>query len=797
VLRPGDAGRPSFVLALLDAQRWLVDMSDRRLPEHAPLALHLLGPHPPLLLAAGTDGEPPRPSPQGVAAPHRALPIFAFGRALLLTIGSIERAHGRHTDSWPLALFGVISTALLALLLDVLGNRRRALESEVETRTAELRESEHRLERLIAAAHDAIIMVDSAGRVCLWNDTASRTFGYTREEALGQPLHPLIAPDSASQAGAGLRSFAESGEGAAVGKTLELDARRRSGETFPVELSLAPLQLHGEWHAIGIVRDITERRRAEEALRQHAEQLAAAKQAAEAADAAKSQFLANMSHEIRTPLNGILGMAALLQESPLDPEQREHAALLRRSGQLLLSLVNDILDFSKIEAGRLELELADFGVRAAIEDVAAMLRLEAASKGLRLTTCVDPALPRRLRGDPLRLRQVIANLGKNAVKFSASGEVRIEAALEADLGHGARVRVTVTDQGIGIPAAKLGSLFSPFTQADGSITRRFGGTGLGLAISKQLVEMMGGAIGVESEEGKGSRFWFSVALAHSTDASASSTGTHRAVPALPPTVEELASRRGGRVLVADDNEVNRVLVSKILERLGYRAVVVENGQQALAALRAQAVDAILMDCQMPELDGYEATRRIRAGDAPDPRVPIVALTAHALAGVREQCLAAGMDDYVSKPIDPRRLDEVLQRLLDREAGDASPPAAPETTPGQATHEVEAVVFDEADLLARIMGDRDLARLLAAGFLADLPQQVGAVRAAVDAHDSVAAGKQAHKLRGASVNLSCHALAGVAASMEQAGESGDLARLQALLPRLEAEAVRLREELALR
>ncbi len=368
-------------------------------------------------------------------------------------------------------------------------------------------------------------------------------------------------------------------------------------------------------------------------------------------DQLKSEFLARMSHEIRTPMNGIIGYSRLLQETQLGSEQAEMLDTVVRSGESLLTILNDILDLSKVEAGRMEVEQIPCSPAAVLQEVARLFGQQASAKRIELRTELHPGLPSVVTGDPVRLRQVLANLVANAVKFTDRGAVTLRAApLASESPHQLRVQFEVEDTGIGIPASAMPDLFSPFHQADGSTTRRYGGTGLGLAISKAIVELMGGRIAVHSQEGRGSRFWFSVTFGVAADAPA----PVQTVPVTaPPDPRESPSpgRASARVLIVEDNPVNQTLTERILTRIGCAVEVAENGRIALDRVTgaAQPFDLILMDCQMPEMDGYEATRAIRQMPGPAARTPIVAMTANAMAGDREKCLRAGMDDFLAKP----------------------------------------------------------------------------------------------------------------------------------------------------
>lgn len=532
----------------------------------------------------------------------------------------------------------------------------------------------------------------------------------------------------------------------------------------------------------GIGRDITARKKAEDALwesnRQLQQATARAKELAleaEEANRAKSRFLANMSHEIRTPMNGVVGSVQLLLETGLTAEQLRYVEVAQTSGRTLLTLIDNILDLSKIEAGKVVLEKQPLDVRQIVAEVQLLLQVQCEDKGIRIRSHVADDVPQRLQGDSHRLSEVLANIAANAVKFTEEGEVSIAVDLVAEAGEKATIQCSVSDTGIGIEAEQIAKLFQPFVQADASVTRRYGGTGLGLTIARQLVEMMGGKIGVSSSKGQGSRFWFTVVLdAESPPERRASASISKNIP-LGGLSESKPSGHGERILVAEDNLTNRFVVIAQLEKLGYAADAVGNGAEAVAAIEKGNYSLVLMDCEMPVMDGYEAAQRIRASLS--SRVPIVALTAHALLAVRERCLAVGMNDYLAKPLEMEKLAQVLSRWL-RENRLCDLVA---TMPAPCMEKSHGI-FDEDALLRRLMGDRQLARAVLKGFAMDAPVQLQALRARLSESDAAGVALRAHALKGAAATVEAISLRETTREIEMAGRAKQLAACADLLAR---------------
>jgi len=624
--------------------------------------------------------------------------------------------------------------------------------TERKARQRALEENETRYRLLAETVTDMIVRATPEGIRFYVSPASRRVLGYEPEELVGHHLFDLIHPDDLAR----VRATAP----ALIGGTQSLAtyrARHKDGHYVWIELARRVVLDPATGRPVELIcsaRDVSQSKADEAAL-------AAAKEEAERANLAKSAFLANVSHEIRTPMHGILGMTDLLLRSGLDMQQRDYAGVIRDSADSLLTIINDILDISKLEAGRLVLEDIAFDLRKLAEETVSLLEPKAREKDVALSLRVDERLRRRLRGDPTRIRQILFNLIGNAIKFTRRGSVTVDVACEPSK-RSAALRIEVTDTGIGIPADAISRLFTKFSQADATVARRFGGTGLGLAISKQLVDAMGGEIGVTSHVGGGSRFWFALTLA-SADESARDEG-----PTGDPVAATPGAGRGRRVLLVEDIEVNQIIAIQMLRAAGYHVQVAGNGAEAVEAVTKQDWDLVLMDAHMPVMDGVEATQLIRRLGLPKSRVPIIALSADAVDDAREKYLAAGMDDFLSKPFDRGSLLAVVERWIDK-GGTGTVEAAP----------AEPVLDGDAVAqLARIMPVVEFRRFVET-WLKSSTDRISAIIAHAERGELTELRRHAHNLVSTAGGVGARELASLARRLEAACAGQKAEEAQAL------------------
>jgi PAS domain S-box-containing protein len=583
------------------------------------------------------------------------------------------------------------------------------LEQRISARTAELtrsmqqaRDSQSKLQTIVDTALDAVVRMDLEGHIVGWNRQAEVIFGWQREEALGLELDKtIIPPRFRYEHKRGMQRYLTGVSNGVLDTRIEVYALRRDGEEFPIELSITQVKTEerNSYEFCAFIRDISERREREQ-------KLVTANVMAEAANIAKSEFLANMSHEIRTPMSAVIGMAYLALRTELTAKQHDYISKIHRAALTLLGIINDILDFSKIEAGRLEVEAIPFALEDVLANVNSVTAQRAADKQLSYVMEVAPGVPHYLVGDPLRLGQVLINLVNNAVKFTLHGELALRCELQGmTTDSKAVLRFSVRDTGIGMTPQQKARLFRAFSQANGSTTRQFGGTGLGLSISQQLVRLMGGDIEVQSEVDHGSTFHFDLPFALS-DAAALSV--HAAVQhgvAGEDVAPGTASGRTARVLLAEDSTDNQDVTRELLQLQGLDVEVVANGREAVDRLMAagpRAYDLVLMDLVMPLMDGHEATRLLRA-DSRFSELPIIAVTSHALSGVQARCLEEGMQDFITKPIDPQRLYSVLSRWLGMSMK-VIPPTPPLPEAAQGVADARKALQELAALVGEFSGE---------------------------------------------------------------------------------------------
>ena len=633
-----------------------------------------------------------------------------------------------------------------------------------------------RFEAIIESSTDAIMSKNLDGIVTSWNPAAASMFGYSPEEIIGRSMTILFPPGREHEEQEILVKIRR-GEQIEHFETLR---KRKNGEIFHVSVNISPIRdkVGTIVGASKIVRDITERKKTEI-------ELLLAKEAAEAATRAKADFLANMSHEIRTPMNAIIGMTHLARQADPTPKQQNYLTKIDNAAHSLLSIINDILDFSKIEAGKLELEQIQFSLDKVMSSLADIVCHKAEEKGLEIVFSVAQNLPHNLIGDPLRLGQILINLVNNAIKFTEHGEIVVKVAQHDVAG---RLMFTVSDTGIGMTPEQVANLFQSFSQADTSITRKYGGTGLGLSISRQLCELMGGEIRVESEPGKGSTFTFTADFCI-----AEVFGKERPRPDCEPcqaaSLHDSAELAGRKVLLVEDNEINCELATELMTDLGLSVTIANNGREAVDRIAIENFDLVLMDIQMPVMDGLTATRLIR-NDGRFRSLPIIAMTAHAMSGDRERSLEAGMNDHITKPIAPDKLTETLLRWMP-----VKPAPSPET-PAQPTEAAVPVdglpeqlpPFNIQAALVWTNGKPKLLRKMILGFRDKFSNAAAELRKLVEEGKGEDAERLAHTLKSTTATLEARELSAAAAAVEHAFRSGETAEMYQLIDTLERELI---------
>lgn len=654
------------------------------------------------------------------------------------------------------------------------------------------------------SAIDGIVVMDHHGRVTHWNPAAEKTFGWNAEEILGKSIHGTITPPEFRKAAfKGIEHFFGTGKGPLLESTRTVIGLRKDGTRFPLEISLSAFKIEGKWWAAAFTRDVTERYEAEREMQNYAAALEEAnrklremREKAEEANISKSRFLANMSHEIRTPLNGIMGFTTMLLDTDLDHEQVEYTTTIYKSGELLLETINNILDFSKIEAGQLRLENTDFNLRDVLQNIITLLTIKSNEKKIQLFLEIDNEVPPLLRGDPLRISQILLNLMSNAVKFTEHGNVTVQILADEVTPQNVNLRIHVSDTGIGIPADKIESLFEPFVQVDTSTTRKYGGTGLGLTICQRLVELMNGQIQVTSpairfqdtektmraddQEGPGTTFTVLLSLARQADVD--EKRLQKETGKSPGQFDREVWRQEpihARALIAEDNPINQKLLVKMLEKFGMETVSVANGQEAINALKKETFDIVMMDYEMPLLNGIEATRLIRTGESMDTTIPIIILTAHAMKEDRMLCIASGANEYITKPFHPDMIYKTMVKLIGPHGTHRTVcPTDKKTTVPLMREEQSCpdtgkpTAYDHDQFLQLCGNDQGLADELISLFLETHTVMVASIEESLHSKRTNSVVKTAHKLKGSLRTLYAHEAAQAAAVLETAARDGE-------------------------
>jgi len=648
--------------------------------------------------------------------------------------------------------------------------------SEHRNRETSLQENIALKRAVIDAAMDGVVIIDMDGLICDFNPTAEEMFGYSKDEIVGKPLAETIVPERYREAHrTGMARYMRERTPHVIGKRIEIEALKKNGEELPVELAIKQINVGDRLLFTANIRDISNRRAAEFERERHATEMEQAKEAAEAANVAKSEFLAAMSHEIRTPLNGVLGVLTLLGDTPLSDEQHQLLNTAYGSGQNLLTLISDVLDLSKIEAGRMDQEFVDFSPRAVAEEATALIEAIVKRKGLAIAIEAPDNIP-NVRSDQAQIRQVLSNLVSNAAKFTDAGSVTIRVSLNDNM-----LRYEVEDTGVGIPKEHRSRLFEKFSQVDHSNRRRFGGTGLGLSICKELMRLLKGRIDFRSAPGGGSIFWFEVPV----------TQAENAIAERAPSASSLSGLKiDARILLAEDSYTNALVAGSFLRGAGARVDIASNGLEVVTAATNRHYDLIVMDVSMPEMDGIEATEVLRARVGWTASVPIIALTANASHEDKARCLKAGMDRFLTKPVERATLLSAAHEMLHERGEHAPQPAAP-----YETHQHDTSNVFDADAIRNTYQDvPELFPQIIRAFQTELSDRLDAAALAYRKKDLGLLASTGHAMKGAAANVCAYPISRAGETLETVAGAGDLNAASDALSALKRLAAAARTEI---
>ncbi len=676
-----------------------------------------------------------------------------------------------------LPMVGLATLYLLVSLVSGLRSNRsfnenQRLRFEAIQREQKLLESEEKYRLLYEKSEDAMLII-AGDDIVMVNQATVELFGYENEQEILTASPFLFTTERQSDGEFSIEHVKRIK--AIVYKRgycrFEWLYKKRSGAVHPSDVTLTSIPYEGKKAVFCILRDITASKKVEN-------QLIVAQQKADSANQAKSMFLANMSHEIRTPMNGIIGTTDLLLQNPLNEEQVFRAETIKKSATYLLSIINNILDISKIEAGKLDLEMREFGIVDLVQEFSSSVYSAVKAKNIDFNNDIKNTKNHWYKGDPGRIIQILNNLVGNAIKFTDKGSITLDLEIAEESEMEALLKFSVKDTGIGLDEKQQQNLFNRFTQGDETITRKYGGTGLGLNISQQLAILMGGAIGVSSELNKGSHFWFTVKVQKS---STKASGYNKL-----PTKQQHIKQYKAQVLVVDDNVTNQFVAKGVLESFGLAVDLADNGRHALEALEFKAYDLVFMDCQMPIMDGYAATKAIRSQKLKleNHDIPIIAMTASAMKGDRENCIAAGMSDYITKPIEIKIVEQALENWLSKENKIADRAVnLPKIEAIENTLLNATLVFDYPALYERLGGDETLLKTIATKFIQSIGRHIDKIEVALIEQNINSVAKTAHTLVGSAATAGCMQLSTLACDIEMAGQKHDMQTVKNLVPLL--------------